>query len=112
LLSFIDTFAESTKVRINYTGKGGYGVPISRSVATIEPVICMADKDAGYVEITFSIDLGVVLVQLTNSDGDIVDEVSVDTSIDNYAMLSIYDPDDSYALTIESDQYYGVGNID
>jgi hypothetical protein len=108
LLASIEAFSESTKVVINQSN-AEQGRPKVRTL--FEPVICIADKDGGYVEINFSINLGTVLIQLTNSDGELVDEVSLDTSIENFAILSIDDPDDSYTLTIESDQYYGEGFI-
>jgi hypothetical protein len=106
LVPSIKAFAGRTQVKIEqYTE--GEGAPTIRT----DPVICFADKEAGYVEVSFRRNFGVVSIEVINSIGNVVSNVTIDTSVDRFATLNINDPDESYTIEIEGGNYRGNGVI-
>lgn len=101
-----NVFAERTAVKI-WLITIEQGRPRPRT----EPVICTADKDAGYVELLFRANLGKLDVTLYDFDGNVVEEVSIDTAIENFKSLNIPDAQDSYTLKIEGERFSGEGSI-
>jgi hypothetical protein len=107
LIPSIVAFAHRTEIKVEqYTA--GLGRPTVRT----EPVLCFADKEAGYVEVMFRRNFGVINITVTDSNDNVVDETTIDTSIESFASLTLPDADDSYTVEIEGETYYGVGNID
>lgn len=102
-----DVFAGRTTVRL-IDRVTGQDLPRTRA----EPAIsCTADKEAGYVELLFRVDFGEVDITLTDSSGNVVDGVYIDTIADNVVILNIPDAQDTYTLHIEGEKYSGEGKI-
>lgn len=101
-----NAFAGRTAVDILH-----YTIEEGRPRARTEPIICTADKDAGYVELLFRANLGEVAITLTDSTGNVVDEISIDTATEKFVTLNVLDAQDSYTLIIEGERYAGEGNF-
>jgi hypothetical protein len=108
LLAFaIPAFAGRTQVDIQHYTEGE-GRPTIRTA----PVLCFADKEAGYVEVTFKRRFGDVRITITDTNGVVVAETSLDTNVENFATLQLPNSNDSYTIEIEGDRYSGIGHID
>lgn len=109
LAFFSSTYAFAGRTEVNIkTDTDGGGVSMPR----MPPVRCFADKDAGYVELHLSFRLGEVSITLTDSIGNVVDEIFIDTTIESFVTLLIPYIQDSYILRVEGHQYTGSGYID
>jgi hypothetical protein len=106
LILSVDSFAARRPVNIRH-------FPIGESPRPrTELIICVADKEAGYVELNFRANLGEVQITMTDSNGNLVEETTLDTSIERMATLSITDQENDYVLKIMGDRYNGEGFID
>jgi hypothetical protein len=107
LASSTEAFSAARRVNVRH-----YPISADQPRTRTEPVICIADKDAGYVELHFAGSMGELHITLSDSYGNVVDEISLDTSIENFAILNILDPEESYMLAIEGERYFGEGLIE
>lgn len=103
----VDAFAAPKRFHVAHIFEGK-GRPRAKS----ELVICIADKEAGYVELQFRANLGTVQISIADSNGNVVDEATLDTTIENFASLNLPDPDDNYTIEIEGAEYSGRGTIE
>ena len=78
---------------------------------SVEPVVGESDLSEGYLDLQFTADLGTVVITVTNSYGNVVDQHAMNTDIVKGAVLNLPDPDDTYELVIEGGQYLGLGTI-
>lgn len=76
-----------------------------------DPVIGESDKEEGYTELTFNEGYGYVTVRITDSAGNVVDQLVLNTDVQRYAVLSLPDPNETYELSIEGSEYLGYGTI-
>jgi hypothetical protein len=107
LASSIEVSAAQKRVNVRH-----YPTGVDRPRTRTEPVMCFADKDAGIVEFRFAGNLGELRITIADYNGAIVDEISLDTAIENFTILNMPDPDAIYTLAIEGEQYFGEGLIE
>jgi len=103
-------FAGRTAVNIRHY-ICGQGRPQTRTARAEPAISCTADKDAGYVELLFRVNLGELDITLTDSYGNAVDGTSIDTASENIVILNIPNAQDTYTLRIDGKTYSGEGKI-
>lgn len=102
----VEAVAAVKKVNIRHVMIDG-GRPRPR----IEPLMCFADKEAGYIDLYFSDDFGIIRVRVIDSNGNLVDEMTINTETDSHITLSLPILNETYELEIDGEEYSGYGVI-